>query len=83
LARRTKSHTNIVIVESPANAKTIERYLGKGYKVTASMGHVGDLPPKSLGLDIENNFQPTYEVLSTKKKVIGQLKKAVQGAAQV
>jgi len=83
LAKNTKNNKNIVIVESPAKAKTIERYLGKGYKVTASMGHVRDLPPKSLGVDIENNFQPTYEVLSTKKKVIGQLKKAVQGAAQV
>ena len=83
MAKRTANDTSVVIVESPAKAKTIERYLGKGYKVTASMGHVRDLPPKKLGVDLEHDFRPTYEVLGPKKKVIGQLKKAVQGADTV
>jgi len=83
VARNTTSGKNIVIVESPAKAKTIERYLGKDYRVAASMGHVRDLPPKRLGVDIENDFQPTYEVLSSKKKVIAQLKKATAGATAV
>ncbi|MCX5653559.1 MAG: toprim domain-containing protein, partial [Planctomycetota bacterium] len=54
---------NLVIVESPAKAKTIEKYLGKDYKVEASMGHVRDLPPKTLGVDIEHDFKPEYAVL--------------------
>ena len=54
---------NVVIVESPAKAKTIERYLGKDYRVAASMGHVRDLPERKLGVDIENDFEPTYTVL--------------------
>jgi DNA topoisomerase-1 len=84
LAKRTNhNNQNIVIVESPAKAKTIERYLGKGYKVTASMGHVRDLPPKKLGVDLENDFEPEYEVLGSKKKVVGSLKKAVRGAGDV
>lgn len=54
---------SLVIVESPAKAKTINKYLGKGYVVKASMGHVRDLPQRSLGIDVENGFQPTYEVV--------------------
>ena len=83
MAKGTKNHTNVVIVESPAKAKTIERYLGKGYKVTASMGHVRDLPPRKLGVDVGNDFAPEYEVLASKKKVVGGLKKAVAGAGDV
>ncbi|MGB2796728.1 MAG: type I DNA topoisomerase, partial [Phycisphaerae bacterium] len=70
---------NLVIVESPAKAKTIERYLGKDYRVRASMGHVRDLPRKKLGVDIENDFRPTYTLLAGRKKAIDALKKAAVG----
>lgn len=66
---------NLVIVESPAKAKTIEGYLGKDYKVTSSYGHVRDLPKGNKAIDIENGFAPTYEVTADKKKVITELKK--------
>jgi len=74
---------NLVIVESPAKAKTIERYLGKEYRVAASMGHVRDLPQRTLGVDIEHDFQPTYTVLHGKKKVLAGLKKAAGAATTV
>ena len=74
---------NMVIVESPAKAKTIERYLGKQYRVAASLGHVRDLPQRKLGVDIEHDFEPTYTVLPGKKKVLANLKKAVGGGAAV
>ena len=66
---------NLVIVESPAKAKTIEGFLGKDYVVTSSMGHVRDLEKKDFGIDIENNYQPRYKVSSDKKKIVTQLKK--------
>ncbi len=69
---------NLVIVESPAKAKTIEGYLGKDFKVTSSYGHVRDLPKEGLSIDIENNFSPTYEVTPDKKEVIKELKKLVK-----
>lgn len=65
---------NLVIVESPAKAKTISRFLGKDYKVLASMGHVMDLPKSQMGIDIENNFEPNYIISVDKKKVVKQLK---------
>lgn len=65
---------NLVIVESPAKGKTIEKYLGKGYKVQASFGHVRDLPKRDLGVDIEKNFKPKYIVPPKAKKVISNLK---------
>jgi DNA topoisomerase-1 len=74
---------SVVIVESPAKAKTIERYLGDGYRVTASMGHVRDLPQKNLGVEIEEGFRPTYTILPGKKKVVDALKKAVVSAPAV
>jgi len=73
---KTKSKNNgknLVIVESPAKAKTINRYLGKGYVVHASMGHVRDLPTSTMGIDLENNFEPTYRVLPNRRKLISQL----------
>jgi len=73
----------LVIVESPAKAKTIAKYLGKGYKVRASVGHVVDLPRKTLGVDIEHDFQPTYEVMPEKKKVAAELKQAAQGIREI
>ncbi len=67
---------NLVIVESPAKARTIEKYLGRTYKVMASVGHVKDLPASSLGVDIDNNFEPKYSIIrGGKKKVIDELKK--------
>jgi DNA topoisomerase-1 len=76
---------NLVIVESPAKAKTINKYLGSDYLVLASIGHIKDLPSKGLGVDIENNFEPTYEVIpDTKKrnnkKTVSDLKKAAKAA---
>lgn len=74
---------SIVIVESPAKAKTLEKFLGKGYRVLASYGHVRDLPRKGLGVDRSHSYQPTYEVLSGKEKTLAELKKAVRGAPTV
>ncbi len=67
-----------VIVESPAKTRTLERFLGSDYKCLASMGHVRDLPRKELGVDIENNFRPHYEVIPSAKKVISSLRKALK-----
>ena len=74
---------SLVIVESPAKAKTINKYLGRGYSVQASYGHVMDLPKKVLGIDTENGFEPTYEVIPGKVKVISELKKAAKAADAV
>lgn len=71
---------NLVIVESPAKAKTIEKYLGKDYKVLASFGHVRDLPQKKLGIDTKNNFEPEYEIPTKAKKVISEIKAANKNA---
>ncbi|MHB1865072.1 MAG: type I DNA topoisomerase [Candidatus Saccharimonadales bacterium] len=69
---------NLVIVESPAKAKTIARFLGKDYEVESSFGHIRDLPKKGLNIDISNNFSPKYEVSSDKQKVVSNLKKAAK-----
>jgi len=65
---------SLVIVESPAKAKTIEKYLGKNFKVMASVGHVRDLPQKKLGVDVKKKFKPTYEIIKGKDKVIDAIK---------
>lgn len=74
---------NLVIVESPAKAKTIEGYLGKEYTVKSSYGHVRDLAKKGLAIDVDKRFEPTYEVMADKKKVIDELKKLVKTAEMV
>jgi DNA topoisomerase I len=79
---------NLVVVESPAKAKTIGKYLGPEYRVLASIGHIKDLPSKGLGVDVENDFEPTYELIpDTKKrnnkKIISELKKAAKEAEAV
>ena len=74
---------SIVIVESPAKAKTLEKFLGKGFKVMASYGHVRDLPRKGLGVDREHSYEPTYEVLAGKEKTINELKRAAKTADAV
>ncbi|HEX8762365.1 MAG TPA: type I DNA topoisomerase [Candidatus Saccharimonadales bacterium] len=74
---------NLVIVESPAKAKTIEKYLGKDYTVKSSFGHIRDLPKKGLNIDIENDFAPSYEINPEKKKVVAELRKAAKDAVDV
>ncbi len=74
---------NLVVVESPAKAKTLEKFLGKDYRVLASYGHVRDLPRKGLGVDRENAYEPTYEVVPGKEKTLGDLKKAAREADAV
>lgn len=71
---------NLVIVESPAKAKTIEKFLGKEYSVKSSFGHIRDLPKKGLNIDIANDFRPTYAVASDKTKIVRELKAAAKGA---
>ena len=72
-----------MIVESPAKAKTIQKYLGGGFEVEASLGHIKDLPKKSLGVDLENDFATEYEVIPGKEKVIARLKKLAKGAGAI
>ncbi len=73
----------LVIVESPAKAKTIQKYLGAGFEVEASLGHIKDLPKKSLGVDLENEFATEYEVIPGKEKVIARLKKMAKTAETI
>src|SRR5262247_1585724 len=74
---------SLVIVESPSKAKTINKYLGKDFRVIASVGHIKDLPKKGLGVDVENNFEPTYEVMPGKEKVVREIKEAAKSAETV
>ncbi|HKY53470.1 MAG TPA: type I DNA topoisomerase, partial [Anaerolineales bacterium] len=78
-----KRNGKLVIVESPAKAKTVGRYLGKGYSVRASVGHVRDLLKSQLSVDVENNFAPKYRVPNEKKEVVKELKKLAQKAEEV
>ena len=73
----------LVIVESPSKAKTIEKYLGGNYKVTASMGHLRDLPKSKLGVDLEHGFQPEYIPVKDKKDLIDELKKESKKAPKL
>ena len=75
--------SNLVIVESPAKAKTIEKFLGKGYTVKASIGHIRDLPKSKLGVDIENNFEPSYITIRGKASIANELKKEAKKADKV
>jgi DNA topoisomerase-1 len=74
---------SLVIVESPAKAKTINKFLGRNYTVKASMGHVRDLPAKSLAVDVEKNFAPKYEVVPGRKKILDELKKAAKTSSAI
>lgn len=74
---------NLVIVESPTKARTIGRFLGPSFEVIASMGHIYDLPKSKLGVDIENNFDPQYELMRDKKKTLDQIKRASKTATRV
>jgi DNA topoisomerase I len=83
LLNRSGMSKNLVIVESPAKAKTIEGYLGKDFKVASSMGHIRDLPKGGDAIDIENDFEPTYEVSPDKEDVIKKLRKLAEDAEMV
>lgn len=74
---------SLVIVESPAKAKSIKKYLGRGFDVKASVGHIKDLPRSTLGVDVNKRYEPTYEVIRGKKKIITELVKAAQGADKI
>jgi len=74
---------NLVVVESPAKAKTIEKFLGPDYQVMSSFGHIRDLAEKGIGIDFENNYKPLYVVSTDKKKVVAELKKAAKAAETV
>src|SRR5437764_4022720 len=73
----------LVIVESPAKAKTINKYLGKNYVVKASLGHVKDLPKRDLAVNVENGFEPRYEIIEGKKKLIAELKQAAKNVDEI
>ena len=83
MAKSNSKGKSLVIVESPAKAKTINKYLGTGFDVRASMGHVRDLPAKEFGVDIEKNFEPTYTIMTGKQKVITALKSAAKNCKDV
>ena len=72
-----KAAKNLVIVESPAKAKTIGKYLGPDYVVKASMGHLRDLPKSTLGVDLEHDFEPVYQPIKGKEDIIADLKQAL------
>lgn len=74
---------SLVIVESPAKARTIEKYLGSDFRVLASVGHIIDLPTSKLGVDVEHGFEPQYEVIKGKKKIVEDLKRAAKNAGRV
>ncbi|CAM4079098.1 DNA topoisomerase I [Streptococcus penaeicida] len=81
--KKTSSKKNLVIVESPAKAKTIEKYLGRNYKVVASVGHIRDLKKSSMSIDFENNYQPEYINIRGKGPLISSLKKEAKNAKNV
>ena len=73
---RDRCMSKLVIVESPSKAKTIQKYLGKGYEVVASNGHVRDLPKARLSVDVKNDFKPKYSIIKGKEKLVKELKEA-------
>ncbi|HNT33336.1 MAG TPA: toprim domain-containing protein, partial [Candidatus Aminicenantes bacterium] len=73
----------LLIVESPAKAKTINKYLGSGYRVMASMGHVRDLPKSKLGVDVDKDFEPQYIIIPEREKVVGELRAAARAASSI
>ena len=81
--KRKKPQKNLVIVESPAKAKTIEKYLGRNYKVVASVGHIRDLKKSSMSIDFDNNYEPLYINIRGKGPLINDLKKEAKKAKKV
>ena len=82
-AKRAKKAKALVIVESPAKAKTIGKYLGKDYVVKASVGHIRDLPKGKMGIDVEKGFEPAYQTIRGKGKTVDELRKAAKSAEAV
>ena len=78
-----KNKLRLVVVESPAKAKTIGKYLGAGYRVKASVGHIRDLPERELGVDVENGFEPKYVTIRGKGKIIQELRREAEGVSEV
>jgi DNA topoisomerase-1 len=74
---------NLLLVESPAKSRTLKKFLGKDYQIAATLGHIRDLPKKKIGIDIENNFKPTYVTIPSKRSVITNLKKQSKKAKQI
>lgn len=74
---------SLIIVESPTKARTITKYLGRGYTVMASVGHIKDLPTSKLGVDLENDFEPQYVTIKGKSKVLAEIKKKAEGADKI
>ncbi len=74
---------NLVIVESPAKAKTINRFLGKEFQVESCFGHIRDLPKSKLGVDMDNEFKPVYEIIPGKKKIVKKLQKISKDAEKI
>ena len=74
---------SLIIVESPTKAKTITKYLGRGYTVMASVGHIKDLPTSKLGVDLEHNFKPQYVTIKGKSKVLADIKKKAEDADKI
>ena len=74
---------SLIIVESPTKVKTIRKYVGADFDVRASMGHVKDLPKSALGIDMKQDFTPTYQVIETKKKTLSELKKAAKSVTNI
>ena len=77
------AHGALVVVESPAKAKTIKKYLGRSYEVLASVGHIMDLPKSKLGVDVDQGFEPQYVVIREKFKVVADIKKAARNADRI
>ena len=73
----------LIIIEAPAKRETLKKYLGQGYEVFATKGHIRDLPVKSYGIDVKNNFQPHYEIMPEKKELISQLKQKAKKAEEI
>ena len=74
---------NLVIVESPAKAKTLKKFLGSNYKIEATMGHVRDLPKSEMGINIENDFEPKYITIRGKGEILAKLRKEVKSANKI
>src|SRR5687768_17156592 len=83
MATKKRDDVRLVVVESPAKAKTIGKYLGAGYRVKASVGHIRDLPERELGVDVENGFEPKYVTIRGKGKIIQELRKEAEGVSEV
>ena len=82
-ARKTKCGRLLVIVESKAKARTVARYLGRGYTVKACLGHVRDLPKTSLGIDLEHDLKPNYVTNRDRREIVNDIKKSAKTASQI